>query len=148
MSDWSDEETDEPLLARRPQLLQGREVESRTVVRLEELLFAGNSLGKAQGILTVYQEAIEVEADDQAADAAVPGLASIILTPRLRELTLNRRCSAVAGPDGLQRRSWYKGDLHELMFLGSGHASLLCVSWQARRVLTATCWLNDRSTNI
>ena len=63
-------------------------------------------------------------------------------------LTLNRCCSAIAGPDGLQHRSWYKGDLHELMCLGSDHASPRCVSWQARRVLIAMSLLKDRSTII
>ena len=82
-----------------------------------------------------------VEANDPATNEGVAGVASIILrsgvySPRSR-LTLNRCCSAIAGPDGLQQRSWYKGDLHELMCLGSGHASLLCVSWQARGVLIA-----------
>jgi len=51
-------------------------------------------------------------------------------------------------PGRLTHPSWYKGDLHELMCLGSGHASLLCVSWQARRVPIARSRLKDRSTNI
>ena len=52
-------------------------------------------------------------------------------------LTLNRRCSAIAGTDGLHHRSWYKGDLHELTCLGSGDASPHCALWRNRGALIA-----------
>ena len=63
-------------------------------------------------------------------------------------LTLNRRCSAIADTDGLHHCSWYKGDLHELTCLGSGHASPHCASWQNRMILIAPSRLRDTSMNI
>ena len=63
-------------------------------------------------------------------------------------LTLNRRCSAIAGTDGLHHRSWYKGDLHELTCLGSGDASPHCALWRNRGALIALPWLKDTSMNI
>ena len=48
--DWSHEGTDDPLYADRRNFYKV-EKWSADGLRLEELLFAGNSLGKAQGIL-------------------------------------------------------------------------------------------------
>jgi hypothetical protein len=83
--DWSHEETDDPGFADRRNFYKV-EKWSRDGQRIEELLFAGNSLAKAQrNLRAAYPEAAKVPVDDQAADEGVAGVASgMRSTPSLR----------------------------------------------------------------
>ena len=104
--------------------------------------FAGNSLAKAQRI---FESFITKRPRSR---LTIRQRARVLQEWPAAQLTLNRRCSAIAGTDGLHHCSWYKGDLHELTCLGSGHASPHCASWQNRMILIAPSRLRDTSMNI
>ena len=89
--DWSAEETDDPLYADRRNFYKV-EKWSRDGQRIEEMLFAGNSLAKAQRIFERFiHEATEVEADDQATNEGVAGVATDITGQVFGRLTVVRR---------------------------------------------------------
>ena len=111
---WSQ---DDPGYADRRNLYKVEKL-SRDGQRIEEMLFAGNGLAKAQRIFESFI------ARRPRSRLTIRQRTRVMMWPT-GGLTLNRRCSAIAGPDDLQYRSWYKGDLHELTYLGSGHASPL-----------------------
>ena len=109
IEDWSHEETDDPLYADRCNFYKVDKW-SRDGQRVEELLFAGNSPAKAQ---RNFESFIKRRPRSRLTIQQRSGvLQECLYHPEAEpaRLTLKRRCSAIAGPDGLQRHSWYKGD--------------------------------------
>jgi hypothetical protein len=90
MSDWSDEETDEPLIADHRNFYKV-EKWSRDGERVTELLFAGSSLDKAKRVFDPLGQApATYPHDNPAADA---GAEPVAITAALNIMTNPRRCA-------------------------------------------------------
>jgi hypothetical protein len=77
---WSDEETDEPLIADHRNFYKV-EKWSRDGERVTELLFAGSSLDKAKRVFELGQAPATYPHDHPAADACAAAMATAMKSP-------------------------------------------------------------------
>ena len=83
MSDWSDEETDDPLIADHRNFYKV-EKWTRDGMKIDSLLYAGNNLSKAQEI---FANAIKAPAADQDNDQAANARSATVAAAEMAGLT-------------------------------------------------------------